>query len=79
MFQHNPLPELQNFSDSLIIPLGSAVQTVINYIRTNEMINYKYILEGFPHPSSLNVGSEKLFKKKKDSFIQTIIKWQKNV
>ena len=72
-------PELEKFSNSLIIPLGSAVQTVINYIRGNEMINHKYILEGFPHPSTLNVGSDKLFKERKDSFLKVVTRWRNNV
>ena len=57
------LPEMENFSSSLIVPLGSAVQSVFNYIEEEKMKNFKYILSGFPHPSSLNVGSDKTFKK----------------
>ena len=73
------VPEIQIFSKCLIIPLGSAVQKVFNYISTSKMKNFKYIVNGFPHPSSLNVGSGKLFKKRKDSFIKVVSGWINNV
>ena len=73
------VPEIQIFSKCLIIPLGSAVQKVFNYISTLKMKNFKYIVNGFPHPSSLNVGSGKLFKERKDSFIKVVSNWTNNV
>ena len=40
------------------------------------MKNFKYILSGFPHPSSLNVGSEAVFKERKKEFLKLIKLWQ---
>ena len=59
------LPEIEEFSNSLIIPLGRAVQNVLDQIEKEKKKNFKYILSGFPHPSYLNVGSEAIFEKRK--------------
>jgi hypothetical protein len=70
------LPEMEDFSNSLIIPLGSAVQSVFDYIKEKKMKNFKYILSGFPHSSSLNVGSETIFKKNKVNFDKIVSIWK---
>ena len=73
------IPEMEIFSKSLIIPLGSAVQSVFSYIEEEKMKNFKYILSGFPHSSSLNVGSDKTFKKNIEFFKKVVSKWSNNV
>jgi hypothetical protein len=73
------VPEIRDFSNCLILPLGSAVQSVFNYIMVSKMENFKYLVKEFPHPSSLNVGSGKIFKERKKSFIKVVTSWRNNV
>ena len=68
------VPEIRYFSNSLIIPLGSAVQSVLITLKKIEKA-FKFLLNGFPHPSPLNVGSNNILKKNKVNFIKTVKKF----
>ena len=39
---------------------------------------YQFLLNGFPHPSPLNVGSNNILKKNKVNFINTVKKFFEN-
>ncbi len=46
--------KLEHFDDILLIPLGKAVEEVLDFLAQNELIKGSQILKGFPHPSGAN-------------------------
>ncbi len=52
----NFIEELNKLEDVFVIPLGSAVEEVLNNFIDNGMLNENQVLKGFPHPSGANVN-----------------------
>lgn len=50
------LKSLEDFENILLIPLGKAVEEVLDKLQDDGLINEKQILKGFPHPSGANVN-----------------------
>lgn len=58
--------ELQNNKDAFIIPLGKAVEEVLEYMIKKGLINEEQCLFGFPHPSGANGHRIKQFEQNKN-------------
>ena len=73
----NFIEELNKLENVFVIPLGSAVEEVLNTFIDNRILNENQVLKGFPHPSGANVNrlvqleknKEKLKEKIKEYFI----------
>jgi len=66
----NEIKELQN---TVIIPLGKAVEEVLIYLVNNCLIDNKYtILYGFPHPSGANGHRKEIFENNKATLIRIV-------
>ncbi|MEN1969457.1 hypothetical protein WMZ97_15445 [Lentibacillus sp. N15] len=57
--------DLSRLNNPLIIPLGVTVSTVLQYLADHQLIDNKYILTGFPHPSGANGHRVKQFTQNK--------------
>ncbi|MGG5460975.1 hypothetical protein [Clostridium sp. B9] len=74
------LKSLEDFENILLIPLGKAVEEVLDKLQDDGLINEKQILKGFPHPSGanvnripqLNANKENLESHIKSFFIKTV-------
>ena len=66
----NEIKELEN---TVIIPLGKAVEEVLMYLVNNRLIENKYlILYGFPHPSGANGHRKEIFANNKEALIKIV-------
>lgn len=63
---------IDNLGDVLIIPLGKAVEEVLNKLVIENIIKDENILRGFPHPSGANGHRLVQFNENKDSMIKII-------
>lgn len=61
--------EASSLNSPLIIPLGKAVEEVLNMLTKNKIILKEQCLLGFPHPSGANGHRNRQFEKHKDSMI----------
>lgn len=52
----NFVKEIENLKDVIVIPLGRAVEEVIERLIEMQIIDEKQVLRGFPHPSGANVN-----------------------
>lgn len=71
----NFIDELNKIEDNknlLLIPLGKAVEEVLEKLATDEIISESQILKGFPHPSGANVNRVNQLEENKDSLIKQI-------
>ncbi|MGM9986837.1 MAG: hypothetical protein ACI35O_06340 [Bacillaceae bacterium] len=64
------LRSMENFKDILLIPLGKAVEEVLDKLAQEGIINEKQILKGFPHPSGANVNRVKQLEENKENLIR---------
>lgn len=58
--------ELNEMNKPLIIPLGTKVSKVFDYLVEKEILDPKLILTGFPHPSGANGSRKKQFEANKE-------------
>ncbi len=66
----NEIKELEN---TVIIPLGKAVEEVLMYLVNNRLIENKYlVLYGFPHPSGANGHRKEIFANNKEALIKIV-------
>ncbi|QHI36379.1 hypothetical protein IMCC3317_17410 [Kordia antarctica] len=70
------VPEINNFTDALIIPLGKSVEETLRKLQSEKMLNENLILYGFPHPSGANGHRFKQFESNKESMKQKISNWK---
>lgn len=70
----NELKSLDNFEEILLIPLGRAVEEVLEKLSEEKVINKNQILRGFPHPSGANVNRIYQLNENKDGMIKFIEK-----
>ncbi|MEF9992309.1 MAG: hypothetical protein RR765_09425 [Peptostreptococcaceae bacterium] len=68
----NELERIENFRDILLIPLGKAVEEVLDKLRDEGIISENQILTGFPHPSGANVNRMIQFEQNKEDMMKTI-------
>ena len=68
----NELKELDNFEDIILIPLGRAVEEVLDKLSGEKIINENQILKGFPHPSGANVNRMQQLRDNKGEMISFI-------
>lgn len=66
------LNSLKNSHDILLIPLGRAVEEVLDELQQKGLVNEKQILHGFPHPSGANVNRVAQFKENKEAMMEFI-------
>lgn len=63
---------IEKLGDVLIIPLGKAVEEVLEMLAYNKIINEDQILKGFPHPSGANGHRLTQLRENKESMIKII-------
>lgn len=66
------LEELSKLDRVLIIPLGKAVEEVLDKFISEGKIDEKYVLKGFPHPSGANGNRKKQYEENKENMIRHI-------
>lgn len=70
------LYEIEDFKSILLVPLGKAVEEVLDDLASKGIISKNQILNGFPHPSGANVNRLNQLAENKDNLI---IKIKENV
>lgn len=68
----NELRQLDDYRDVLLIPLGKAVEEVLDKLEKEGYIDNKQILRGFPHPSGANVNRLNQLEENKEGLIKFI-------
>ncbi|WP_196888685.1 uracil-DNA glycosylase family protein [Aureivirga sp. CE67] len=71
----NLVPELSNFENKLIIPLGKSVGEILEKLASENKLNNNIILKGFPHPSGANGSRFSQFKENKETMTEVINSW----
>lgn len=70
------VPELNSFSNKLIIPLGKKIDEIFVELQSKKLIlNNNCILHGFPHPSGGNGHRKKQFEANKNLMSEVISSW----
>ncbi|RDI14423.1 hypothetical protein [Flavobacterium sp. AG291] len=70
------VPEINNFENKLIIPLGTCVSKVIAKLNEEKLLNNNIYLSHFPHPSGGNGHRHKQFKEYKTQMFNQIKDWK---
>jgi len=70
--EKNFLKELKKFKNVIIVPLGNTVSSTILHLNNKYNLKAKFILNGFPHPSGLNVRKNVQFKKNKNNMLKIV-------
>lgn len=68
----NFIDEFSNLDDVFIIPLGRAVEEVLENLISRNIIKEEQVLKGFPHPSGANVNRLIQLEENKESMIKII-------
>ncbi|MEI8060457.1 MAG: hypothetical protein WCG67_09885, partial [Ferruginibacter sp.] len=71
----NFVPEINEFQNKLIIPLGKSVKDVFSKLIAGQQLNENVYLENFPHPSGANAHRKTQFQKNKNLLESTIQDW----
>ena len=66
------LNKIENFKEILLIPLGKAVEEVLQKLAQEGTIYENQILKGFPHPSGANVNRLAQLEENKENLIRQI-------
>ena len=64
--------EIEVLPDALIIPLGKAVEEVLERMIENKLIKKEQCLLGFPHPSGANGHRKNQFQENKVKLLKVI-------
>lgn len=67
--------EIKNTGNCLILPLGRAVEKMLGYAVTNNLLSTNRILSGFPHPSGANGHRQRQYSEGKAKLKSQIEKW----
>ena len=70
--EDNFLKELEIFQGSIIVPLGNAVSSTIDYLNIKHQLKLKCFLKGFPHPSGLNARKNIQFKENREEICRLL-------
>lgn len=68
----NFIDEISNLEDVFIIPLGRAVEEVLEELISKNILKEEQVLKGFPHPSGANVNRLPQLKENKEAMIKII-------
>lgn len=68
----NELRSMEKSKEILLIPLGKAVEEVLEKLAIEELIEGNQILRGFPHPSGANVNRVAQLEQNKENLIRQI-------
>lgn len=68
----NFINELNNLNNVFVIPLGRAVEDVLEVLIGKNILKKEQVLKGFPHPSGANVNRLVQFEENKESMINII-------
>jgi len=71
----NFIPEINEFKNTLIIPLGRSVKEVFSKLITGQQLNDNIYLENFPHPSGANGHRKNQFQYFKTKLENQIKQW----
>ncbi|MXN90930.1 hypothetical protein GR160_06785 [Flavobacterium sp. Sd200] len=74
--ESNFLPEINNFENKLVIPLGTCVSKVLTKLNEDNLLNSNIYLNHFPHPSGSNGHRHKQFKDYKLQMFNQIKSWE---
>lgn len=66
------LHKMEKFKSILLIPLGKAVEEVLDELANKDIICKSQILKGFPHPSGANVNRLIQLEQNKENLIKNI-------
>lgn len=64
--------EVEKLPNALIIPLGKAVEEVLELMISDNLIKREQCLLGFPHPSGANGHRKKQFEENKENLLKII-------
>ena len=64
--------EVENMKNTLIIPLGKAVEEVLEFMISEKLIKEEQCLLGFPHPSGANGHRKKQFEENKENLLNKV-------
>jgi len=70
--------EVEHLSDTLIIPLGKAVEEILQQMIKENLIKEEQCLLGFPHPSGANGHRKSQFEEHKNKLLNIIEEYFKN-
>lgn len=70
------IPEISDFTNALIIPLGKSVNDIFLALQSSNRLNGNIILSGFPHPSGANGHRAKEFELNKYQMAEKIYQWK---
>lgn len=70
--------EVEHLSNTLIIPLGKAVEEILQQMIKENLIKKEQCLLGFPHPSGANGHRKKQFKENKNKLLFIIDEYFKH-
>ena len=70
--EDNFLKELEIFQGSIIVPLGNAVSSTIDYLNIKHQLKLQCFLKGFPHPSGLNARKNIQFKENREEMCRLL-------
>lgn len=68
----NFIDEFNKLDDVFVIPLGSAVEEVLDTFIADGILSNKQVLKGFPHPSGANVNRVAQLEKNKEKLKEKI-------
>lgn len=71
--------EVEKLPNTLIIPLGKAVEEVLELMISENLIRREQCLMGFPHPSGANGHRKKQFEENKENLINIIDEYFKKM
>ena len=71
--------EIKKLSNTLIIPLGKAVEEVLKQMIKDNLIKEEQCLLGFPHPSGANGHRKSQFEKNKEKLLKIIEEYFKTI
>ena len=71
--------EMKKLSEALIIPLGKAVEEVLEQMIKENLMKEEQCLLGFPHPSGANGHRKNQFKKNKEKLLEIIEDYFKTI
>lgn len=75
----NFIEEFSNLDDVFIIPLGKAVEEVLEDLISRNILKEEQVLKGFPHPSGANVNRLGQLEENKESMIKIIKQYNNNI
>lgn len=70
--------EVRVLSNALIIPLGKAVEEILDQMIKENLIKKEQCLLGFPHPSGANGHRKKQFQENKANLLDIVNQWFEN-